>query len=288
MRDAVRGGQLRRRPHQHPRRYGRQLTHPVDTGFLVFNRRTYPNLCAVRAAAGRGVETEMSFGVSLAEPELEWAGTDLASVFAQRSNLVRPAFLAMLRHPALQPRDHAHGWRGRHADPCRSASISTWRGYSQAFPTGTCCRWPRRSGPARRARCWPTRSPPSCSSATTTACWILDRPTWMTVKGGGRSYAPHARLRGRAGECASAARDARAPTVWVAPRPGHRRVFDELVLACPQRPGPGHPRREATPEAPSWSGPYQANVAYLHTDRAAAAPAKVWSAWNYLAGRAPG
>ena len=74
------------------------LTHPVDTGFLVFNRRTYPNLCALFALLQvEAVETEMSFGVSLAEPELEWAGTDLASVFAQRANLVRPAFIAMLR-----------------------------------------------------------------------------------------------------------------------------------------------------------------------------------------------
>src|SRR5690606_30294335 len=68
------------------------LTHPVDTGFLVFNRRTYPNLCALFALLQvEAVETEMSFGVSLAEPELEWAGTDLASVFAQRGNRVRPA-----------------------------------------------------------------------------------------------------------------------------------------------------------------------------------------------------
>ena len=69
------------------------LTHPVDTGFLVFNRRTYPNLCALFALLQvEAVETEMSFGLSLAEPELEWAGSDLGTVFAQRANLVRPAF----------------------------------------------------------------------------------------------------------------------------------------------------------------------------------------------------
>ena len=74
------------------------LTHPVDTGFLVFNRRTYPNLCALFALLQvDAVETEMSFGLSLAEPELEWAGSDLGTVFAQRANLVRPAFLGMLR-----------------------------------------------------------------------------------------------------------------------------------------------------------------------------------------------
>ena len=71
--------------------------HPIDTGFLVFNDRTYPNLCALFACLGvASVESEMSFGVSLAEPEIEWAGSDLGTVFAQRSNLLRPAFLGML------------------------------------------------------------------------------------------------------------------------------------------------------------------------------------------------
>src|SRR5690606_26521216 len=74
------------------------LTHPVDTGFLVFNRRTYPNLCALFALLQvESVETEMSFGLILAVPEIEWAGSDVGTVFAQRANLVRPAFLGMLR-----------------------------------------------------------------------------------------------------------------------------------------------------------------------------------------------
>src|SRR5690606_7587909 len=58
------------------------VTHPVDTGFLVFNRRTYPNLCALFALLGvQAVETEMSFSVSLAGLDLEWAGSDLNTVF---------------------------------------------------------------------------------------------------------------------------------------------------------------------------------------------------------------
>ncbi|MBS0543660.1 MAG: FAD-dependent oxidoreductase, partial [Proteobacteria bacterium] len=51
------------------------VSHPVDTGFLVFNRRTYPNLCALFAHLGvKSVASEMSFGVSLADPAIEWAG----------------------------------------------------------------------------------------------------------------------------------------------------------------------------------------------------------------------
>ena len=72
-------------------------THPVDTGFLVFNDRTYPNLLALFAELGvESVASDMSFSVSLAEPELEWAGSNLGTVFGQPRNLARPAFWRML------------------------------------------------------------------------------------------------------------------------------------------------------------------------------------------------
>ena len=69
----------------------------VDTGFLVYNERNYPGL--VRLFADLGVATkpsDMSFGVSDEASGLEWKGTSLDTVFAQRRNLVRPAFLRML------------------------------------------------------------------------------------------------------------------------------------------------------------------------------------------------
>src|SRR5574343_973983 len=72
-------------------------THPVDTGFLVFNERTYPNLIALFALLGiDSVPTEMSFAVRLQQPDLEWAGTSLATVFGQPRNLLRPDFWRML------------------------------------------------------------------------------------------------------------------------------------------------------------------------------------------------
>lgn len=71
---------------------------PVDTGFLVFNEKTYPNLIALFAELGvASYATDMSFGVSLDSGSLEWAGTNLDTVFAQRSNLLKPKFLCMLR-----------------------------------------------------------------------------------------------------------------------------------------------------------------------------------------------
>ena len=71
------------------------VRHGVDTGFLVFNHRTYPRL--VRLFEQLQVDTapsDMSFSVQAAG--LEWSGSSLNTVFAQRSNLLRPRFLRML------------------------------------------------------------------------------------------------------------------------------------------------------------------------------------------------
>jgi len=73
------------------------VTHGVDTGFLVFNHRTYPQL--VKLFAELGVATaasDMSFSVQAPASGLEWSGSDLGGVFAQRRNLVSPRFLSML------------------------------------------------------------------------------------------------------------------------------------------------------------------------------------------------
>ena len=77
------------------------VTHGVDTGFLVFNERTYPNL--IKLFADLGVETalsDMSFSVQApkvwGDEALEWSGSNLDTVFAQRGNLLRPKFLKML------------------------------------------------------------------------------------------------------------------------------------------------------------------------------------------------
>ena len=78
------------------------VSHPVDTGFLVFNDRTYPNLIRLFEHLGIAwTNSEMSFSVKLTDAHgastLEWAGTNLASVFAQPANLVKPSFIGMLR-----------------------------------------------------------------------------------------------------------------------------------------------------------------------------------------------
>ena len=81
---------------------GRSVRHGVDTGFLVFNERTYPQLIALFEELNvKTSVSEMSFSVQANDPvngrRLEWSGSTLNSVFSQRRNLFNPRFLVMLR-----------------------------------------------------------------------------------------------------------------------------------------------------------------------------------------------
>ncbi|NNL34469.1 MAG: FAD-dependent oxidoreductase [Silicimonas sp.] len=76
---------------------GKNGDQPVDTGFIVFNYPTYPHLAALFKALDVPVmKSDMSFGVSARGGRLEYALNSVDTIFAQRSNLARPAFLRML------------------------------------------------------------------------------------------------------------------------------------------------------------------------------------------------
>ena len=69
----------------------------IDTGFIVFNKRTYPNFCKLLDLLGvESQESEMSFSVKCERTGLDYCGTSLNTLFAQRTNLFRPSFLQML------------------------------------------------------------------------------------------------------------------------------------------------------------------------------------------------
>ena len=111
---------------------GREI--PLDTGFLVFNEKTYPNLIALFALLGvESVETEMSFAVSLENPDLEWAGSNLATIFGQKRNLLRRSFWSMLSD-ILRFNRESTAWLLSHPDDQRSLCDFLNEGrYSSAF-----------------------------------------------------------------------------------------------------------------------------------------------------------
>lgn len=264
--------------------------HPIDTGFLVFNDRTYPNLCALFACLGvASVESEMSFGVSLAEPEIEWAGSDLGTVFAQRSNLLRPAFLGMLSDILRFNRETTRMAAEGDAPPVSLGDYLAAGRYGSAFRD-----WYLLPMAAAIWSC-PTRTMLDYPLATFARfchnhglLQIFDRPRWRTVAGGGREYVR--RILDELDDVQVATPvlgvDRRPDGVWLRCRDGAER-FDEVVFACHSDQTLAILGAGASLDERRILGAvkYQPNLALVHTDTALLPRRrKVWSAWNYLAG----
>ena len=257
------------------------LSHPVDTGFLVYNRATYPGLVRLFEELGvASAPSEMSFSVSLQSPAIEWAGTSLDALFAQRSNLLRPAFLRMLRDvlrfnreaPATSGASTLGEFlaRGRYSSEFRDWYLLPMAAAIWSCPTRAMLDYPF----ASFARFFQNHG----------LLQLADRPQWYTVRGGSRRYV-EAIARGLADVRLSTPvrrlRRERAQA-WVN---GER--FDAVVLACHSDQALALLGAEASPaeRAVLSAIPYQKNRALLHTDtKLLPKNPRVWSAWNYAAG----
>jgi predicted NAD/FAD-binding protein len=264
---------------------------PVDTGFLVFNDRTYPNLCALFDHLGIATTaSEMSFSVRVDEDRLEWAGSSLATVFAQKRNLVKPGFWRMLQ------------------DILRFNSESTAaveRGVDEGETLG---RFLDRGGYGRAFREWyllpmsaaiwscPTGSMLGFPAATFLRfchnhglLQVNGRPKWRTVAGGGREYVRRLAARiddVRAGAPVLGVRRS-ADGVELRLATGSER-FDAVVLAAHSDQSAAMLEdADAAERSVLESVRYQPNRAWLHTDETLLPRARdAWSAWNYLTGPA--
>ena len=268
------------------------VTHPVDTGFLVLNERTYPGLLALFAELGIDtVATNMSFSVQRPRPaggRLEWSGASLDAVFAQRSNALRPAFWHMLRDIVRFNREAtALARRGRDA-PAERRTVGEFLhqgGYCTAFMQGyllpmLACIW---SCPSAQMLDFPVVSMVRfCDNHG--LLQLAGRPQWLTVPSGARRYVerivaalPDARLR-------TPVLRVKRHDVGVEVATAHgTEWFDDVVLAC-------HSDQalallaDAQPHERAVLGAirYQPNRALLHTD-AALLPRrrKAWAAWNF-------
>ena len=272
------------------------VSHPVDTGFLVFNSTTYPNLVALFAHLGvASVETEMSFAVSLDQPDLEWSGSSLATVFGQKRNLLRPNFWRMLAD-ILRFNRESVAWLAAHPDDPRSLRDFLRDGaYSKPFaewyllPMGAAI-W---SCPAGQMLDYPLATfVRFCRNHG--LLQVFDRPLWRTVKGGARTYVRKLaeQLNGQLGDIhlntpvLAVQRTADGVRVRTA---GGAQYFDQVVLACHSDQARVILGESATPEEQQLLGAirYEPNRAVLHTDAALLPrdPA-LWSAWNYSSAKA--
>ncbi|MET0348301.1 MAG: FAD-dependent oxidoreductase [Rhizobacter sp.] len=264
------------------------VTHGVDTGFLVFNERTYPHL--IRLFAELGVETahsDMSFSVKAPADDFEWSGSDLNTVFAQRSNLLRPGFWRMLLDIGRFNR-LCTGLAERGADDALQQSIGDFlqqHRFSTAFRDGyflpmVACIW---SCPTDQMLRFPIATMIRfCHNHG--LIQVSGRPRWFTVVGGAREYVR--RMLPAIGDTrlATAVRQVRrlADGVAVSTDQGTER-FDDVVLAC-------HSDQslallaDPTAEEREVLGAirYHPNRAVLHTDTALLPRRPLaWAAWNY-------
>lgn len=267
---------------------------PVDTGFIVYNEQTYPNLTALFDHLNVASEaTEMSLGVSLRDGELEYAGENLATVFAQKRNLVSPRFWSMLR-------DLRRFYRDAPADMRRLGSQATLGdylklgGYGDAFrddhllPMAAAI-W---SAPAQAMLDYPAAAFIRFQD-NHGLLKLTNRPVWRTVKGGSRAYVsqitrPYA-SRIRLNETMLSIRRHADGVDVISPVSGAER-YDHIVLAT-------HADQAlallsdatATERALLTPFRYSRNLAVLHSDqRLMPKRRQIWSSWNYIGTRRAG
>lgn len=263
------------------------VTHPVDTGFLVHNDLTYPNLVPLLAHLGVPVHaSDMSFGVSIHEPDIEWAGTNLASVFAQPSNLFRPKFIGMLRDILRFNREAERYLLEVRSTPVTLGELLAREKFGQAMQEWYLL--------PMAAAIW--SAPVSAVldfSASTFLSFCLNhrllqidqRPQWKTILGGSRLYvqAMLKRLTDARLACPVTRVQRNADCVVISSPRGDEN-FDAVAMACHApttlsllEPTPNEHRVLSAIR-------YQPNEAILHTDVALLPRRqKVWSAWNYMA-----
>lgn len=264
----------------------------VDTGFIVCNEATYPNFIALMEHLGVATRpTEMSFAVSLDRGRLEYSGTNVAGLFAQRSNLVRPRFWAMLQDIARFYRNaskdaltgglagislgdylaagrYGIAFRDDHLLPMAAAIWSAPCAEILSYPAAAFLRFHHNHGLLQ----------------------LSERPVWRTVTGGSSTYVQKLRA-GFAGEvrAGSPVRQVRrGVNDVVLSGDGWTETFDHVVfathadqtLAMLADPGPGE-------IAALGAFRYSRNRAVLHGDEALMPKRRrAWASWNHIGDRA--
>lgn len=262
------------------------VTYPVDTGFLVHNDRTYPNLVPFFEELGVDVhQSDMTFSVQNLQQQLYWAGTDLNTVFAQRKNLFSIRFYRFLSEIIRFNRNST-----RYLEQCDSnlqltlGQLLNNEGYSTEFsewyllPMGGSI-W---STPTEKMLEFPAYTfLQFCMNHG--LLQLTDRPQWKTVVGGCRTYVKKALAN-------VSNKYLKEPVQWVIPTErgvrittSHRTEDFDACIICTHPPQTIAMLAEADTETQSVLRCflYQPNTAVVHTDETALPPKRAWAAWNY-------
>jgi predicted NAD/FAD-binding protein len=269
---------------------------PVDTGFIVFNHVTYPNLVALFREAGVTTEaSNMSFAVSLDDGKLEYAGDSVRKLFAQKRNLFRPSFHRMWRSilrfyreaPSilneadntaltlgqyLEQGRYDRGFVFDHLLPMGAAIWSASIEEMMEFPAQSFVRFFQNHGLMK----------------------LSDRPQWYTVSGGSREYVKILTAafadRIQTGRGATMVKRLGAGGVSVRDGEGETQTFDHVILATH-----GDEALKLLGDASAderrvlGAFRYQPNRTLLHTDaRLMPKRRKAWASWNYMGDRRRG
>jgi len=268
------------------------VEHAVDTGFIVFNDRTYPNFIQLLSDIGQESQpSEMSFSVQAEDrgvgySEVEYSGSSLNALFAQRRNLLRPSFYRMIRDilrfnrdtlpnvdqfddsqklsDYLSENDYSHEFADHYLIPMAAAIWSAEPASVLDMPVAFLLRFFANHGLLQ----------------------IKDRPEWRVITGGSREYvnklvAGH-RDRIRLNSPVQSIRRV-DDQVELTSATGGTEMFDYVFVAC-------HSDQalslfnDATPAEREVLGAirYQHNQAILHTDDSLMPKRRIaWAAWNY-------
>jgi predicted NAD/FAD-binding protein len=261
---------------------------PVDTGFIVFNEASYPNLVALFQHLGvPTAPTSMSFAVSLDKGRYEYSGTGLSGLFGQPSNLLRPGHWAMAADVFRFFRESRELLGDGAKDGPSLGQYLTERRYSRSFV--------ERHIVPMAAAIWSTPSSEVLSFPAASFVRFFDnhgllqarnQPIWRTVVGGSREYVRRmlAAMPAQVVRDAGVARiDRDGAGVVVHHKAGAQR-FDACVIATHADEALGLIAQPTGDErALLGAFRYQRNLAVLHRD-ASLMPRRrrLWSSWNYL------
>lgn len=259
----------------------------VDTGFIVFNYRNYPHLCALFERLNVPVEkSNMSFAISVQQGALEWGARNLNAVFGQRSNVFSPRFWRMISDvkrffreaPAIMEVQQEMSLGDllenlRMSDAFKQYFLLPMGGAIWSCPIETMLTFPAQTF----VRFFHNHG----------LLTFNDQPQWYTVSGGAREYVKrltqpfHDRIRLNCGVVAVQRTESGAEVTDITGRTEH---YDEVVFACH---GDQALRllKDATSQEKSILGGfrYQPNRAYLHRDiRQMPTRRACWSSWVYL------